>query len=111
RQTDARNRESGWWVAAANPEAAYHAQALRLPSRKVRRLVVMSDGATRPVDQMNLYQWDEYLDLLDKLGPAGLISHVRGIESADPSGMRYSRTKCHDDVSIALWSSSSAQES
>lgn len=65
---------------------------------------VFSDGATRPADQMELYPWREYLDLLDKLGPAGLIAHLREIESADPDGARHSRTKRHDDATLAYWS-------
>lgn len=44
--------------------------------------------------------------MLDKLGPAGLVVHVRGIESADPVGEQFSRTKRHDDASVVLWSAS-----
>lgn len=58
-------------------------------------------GVTRPVDQMKIYSWSEYLDLLDKLGPAGLIEHVRSIEVDDPDGERYPRTKRHDDAALA----------
>jgi hypothetical protein len=99
-QTETRNTEGGWWVAASEPEAAYHAQTLSVPTSVVRRVAVLSDGATRPVDQMGIYQWAEYLDMLDKRGPAGLISHVRKIETDDPEGARYPRTKRHDDASI-----------
>jgi hypothetical protein len=60
-----------------------------------------TDGATRPVDQMHLHAWPEYLDLLDKLGPAGLLDYVRGIETDDPDGDRYPCTKRHDDATIA----------
>ena len=99
-QTRSRNRDSGWWVAAADPEAAYHAEAISIPRADARRMAAMSDGATRPVDQMCLYAWPDYLDLLDKLGPAGLISHVRAIEADDPDGATHARTKRHDDASI-----------
>lgn len=100
-QTATRNREGGWWVAAALPEAARHAVAKSYLRRDVRRAAVMSDGVTRPVDQMKIYSWPEYLDLLDKLGPAGLIEHVRSIEVDDPDGERYPRTKRHDDAALA----------
>jgi hypothetical protein len=102
-QTATRNRPGGWWVAAANPEAAHHSLTASFPRRRVRRASALSDGATRPVDQMGIYGWPEYLDLMDELGPASLISHVRSIESDDPDGVRYPRTKRHDDASAAFW--------
>lgn len=101
RQTRTRNQDPGWWVAAANPEAAYRAKTASVPLGAVRRMAVFSDGATRPVDQMGLYDWPEYLDLLDKLTPQGLIAHVRSIEASDPDGERFPRTKRHDDATIA----------
>jgi hypothetical protein len=103
RQTATRNRPDGWWVAAADPDAAKYAHAASYPIEAVRRAAAFSDGATRPVDQMALYRWLDYLDLLDKLGPSGLISHVRSIERSDPDGERHPRTKRHDDASIARY--------
>ncbi|TCC35105.1 integrase [Kribbella sindirgiensis] len=102
-QTETRNRNDGWWVAAAEPEAACHAIVDTYSRAAVRRLAIFSDGATRPVDQMGVYAWPEYLDLLDKVGPASLIAHVREIEEADPDGARYPRTKRHDDATLANW--------
>ncbi|MFG1820396.1 hypothetical protein ACGFIF_42020 [Kribbella sp. NPDC049174] len=102
-QTRTRNRDDGWWVAAADPEAACHAMVNSYASSDVRRRAIFSDGATRPVDQMGLYSWPEYLELLDKLGPRGLIAHVREIESADPDGASHPRTKRHDDATVATW--------
>jgi hypothetical protein len=101
RQTATRNRDDGWWVAASDPQAAYHSLSHSYPRADVRRAVAFSDGATRPVDQMNLYTWPEYLDLLDNLGPAGLIEHVRSIERSDPDGLLHPRTKTHDDATVA----------
>ncbi len=107
RQTATRNRVGGWWVAAADPHAAEHARTASFPREVVRRASALSDGATRPVDQMGIYGWPEYLDLLDKLGPAGLVAHVRSIECGDPDGARYPRTKRHDDATVATWHESS----
>lgn len=100
-QTRTRNRPDGWWVAAADPNAAMHAVVNTYSRREVRRVAIFSDGATRPVDQMGIYSWPEYLDLLNKVGPDGLIKQVRQIESADPDGSRYPRTKRHDDATLA----------
>jgi hypothetical protein len=101
RQTLTRNREHGWWVAASDPLAAYQALTRSYPRAEARRVAALSDGATRPVDQMHLFAWPEYVDLLDKLGPAGIIDHVRAIEKADPKGIVHPRTKTHDDASVA----------
>lgn len=101
KQTATRNREDGWWVAASDPQAAHHALTNSYARTDVRRAAAFTDGATRPVDQMGLYRWPEYLDLLDKLGPIGLIGHVRSIEKADPDGVEHPRTKTHDDASAA----------
>lgn len=101
RQTETRNRDNGWWVAASDPQAACHSLTNSYPLASVRRAAALSDGATRPADQMGLYAWPEYLDLLDKLGPTGLVGHVRAIEKADPRGEVYPRTKAHDDATAA----------
>lgn len=100
-QTEYRNQNDGWWVAAAEPSAAYHAETLAVPRSLLSRAVVLTDGATRPVDQMRLYEWRQYLDMLDDRSPAGLIEQVRDIEKSDPDGRRFPRTKLHDDATIA----------
>jgi hypothetical protein len=108
-QTKSRNQDTGWWVAASMPEAAYHAKTVSFPRSIVRGMAVFSDGATRPVDQMSLYDWSEYLALLDKFGPRGLIERVREIELGDPSGARFSRTKRHDDATVVQHLASDGQ--
>lgn len=99
-QQAVRNQPDGFWVAATDPAAAAHAVTSTFPRAGITRAAVLSDGATRPVDQMGLADWPDYLDLLAKLGPAGLISHVRAIEIDDPDGVRFSRTKRHDDATV-----------
>jgi hypothetical protein len=101
RQALTRNRANGWWIASSDPRAAEHAVVGTFPQAEVRRAAVLSDGAARPVMQMGIYGWPKYLDLLEELGPAGLISHVRSIEADDPDAERYPRTKRHDDATVA----------
>jgi hypothetical protein len=110
RQTATRNRTDGWWVAAADPDAAQYAHLGSYPRSAMRRAGAFTDGATRPVDQMRCLEWRAYLDLLDKLGPAGLIKHVRAIEIADPEGHRYPRTKRHDDATVAQFQPSETSD-
>ncbi len=102
RQTATRNKPDGWWVAAADPEAARHAEVASHARSDLHAAAAFSDGATRPVDQMGLYEWPTYLDMLAKLGPDGLIADVRRIESGDPYGSRFPRTKRHDDATAAF---------
>jgi hypothetical protein len=52
---------------------------------------------------LGLYKWPEYFDLLEKLGPSGLIAHVREVETAGPDGASHPRTKRHDDATLAAW--------
>jgi hypothetical protein len=102
-QTKTRNREEGWWVAANDPEAASRAMTGSYPLESVQRMAAFTDGATRPVDQMKLYDWSAYLDLLDKVGAQNLIAHVRRIESDEPAGDRFPRTKRHDDATVVQY--------
>jgi len=93
RQTATRNRLDGWWVAAADPNAAQYAHVGSYPRSDMRRASAYTDGATRPVDQMRCYEWSAYLDLLDKLGPAGLIQQVRAIGGRRSRGRALSKNQ------------------
>ncbi|MEV0645514.1 hypothetical protein AB0I28_09640 [Phytomonospora sp. NPDC050363] len=102
KQTATRNREDGWWCAAAAPEAADYALVRSVARADVRRVAIMSDGASRPVDQLNSDDWPSYLDRLAKIGPAEMLRYVREIETDDPDGVRHPRTKRHDDAALAF---------
>jgi hypothetical protein len=65
----ARNQPGGHWVAAADPQAASQAVTGSLPSKTLRRAVLLSDGASRLVDLFELATWEELLALLDENGP------------------------------------------
>jgi hypothetical protein len=62
----ARNRPGGYWVAAADPQAASQALTGILPGRSLQRAVLLSDGASRLVDPFRLATWEELLALLDE---------------------------------------------
>ena len=94
----ARNQPGGYWVAAADPLAAKHAITDVVPRRELRRAALLSDGASRLVDQFGLATWAELLVTLDNGGPAELIRRVRAAEAADPDGRRWPRSKRHDDA-------------
>ena len=80
----ARNRPGGYWVAAADPQAASQALTGSLPSKTLRRAVLLSDGASRLVDPFELATWEELLVLLDENGPEELLRQVRAAEPSTP---------------------------
>jgi hypothetical protein len=99
------NRSDGYWVAAADPEAAYRAVVGSLPLTgpvRVRRAALLSDGASRAVDLFGLLDWRGLLDLLSDRGPGELIRRVRRAECADGDRRRHPRTKRHDDATAVL---------
>ena len=80
----ARNRPGGYWVAAADPQAASQAVTGTLPSRSLHRAALLSDGASRLVDPFQLATWEELLALLDESGPDELLRQVRAAEASTP---------------------------
>jgi hypothetical protein len=99
------NRPGGYWIAAANPAAAYEAVTgtaqLRGPDR-VRRAALLTDGASDAVERYELLDWRGLLDLLTASGPGQLIRRVREAENADGAGLARPRYKRHDDATAAL---------
>ncbi len=94
------NKPCGYWIAAANPQAAYHAVTGQFSG--VRRAALLTDGLSCAVDRYHLMTWGGLLDLLTESGPRALIRRVRQAENADPSGNEFPRYKRHDDATAAL---------
>lgn len=97
-----RNQDAGYWVASSTPDAAYHALTGTVPRSEVRRVGLLSDGATRLVDRFGTMAWPHLLDVLDREGPYALIVQTREAENGDPEGRRWPRSKRHDDASAIL---------
>jgi hypothetical protein len=96
-----RNVPGGYWVAAADPDAATHAVIRTIPCHAIRRAAVLSDGAAVLVDY-GLADWSDVLDILQNAGPADLIRRIRQAEASDPLGERWPRYKTGDDATAAL---------
>ncbi|MBF5032112.1 MULTISPECIES: hypothetical protein [unclassified Micromonospora] len=97
------NRTHGYWAAASDPDAAYHALTGTLPLRgpgALRRAALLSDGASCAVDQFGLFDWAGLLEVLTVEGPDGLIDRVRVAERDHPDRLR--RRKRTDDASAVL---------
>ncbi|MET9960996.1 protein phosphatase 2C domain-containing protein [Streptomyces sp. NPDC006326] len=94
-----RNREGGFFTAAADPAVAARAVTGRVPRERVRALAALTDGASRWTDTFREGDWAECLAVLRKEGAQGLIGRVRALES-DPQRTPV-RGKRHDDASAA----------
>ncbi|GAA1806552.1 protein phosphatase 2C domain-containing protein [Planosporangium flavigriseum] len=99
------NQPHGYWIAAANPSAAYEAVTGTAPLHgpdRVRRAALLTDGASAAVEQFGLFDWAGLLDVLTDQGPYELIRQVRAAENADHDGHARPRYKRHDDATAAL---------
>ncbi|WP_031076973.1 protein phosphatase 2C domain-containing protein [Streptomyces sp. NRRL S-118] len=81
-----RNREGGFFTAAADPSVAARAVTGRTPLREVRALAALTDGATRWTERFAAGDWADCFGVLRKEGPRGLIALVRALETADAEG-------------------------
>lgn len=109
-QLYARNRPGGYWVAAADPSAALEARTGTVQRRNLRRAAILSDGASRLVDQYRLTTWLGLLDILSSGGPGALINRVREADNMDPSGQNWARYKRSDDATaVYVWFSDTGE--
>jgi hypothetical protein len=102
-QRERMNRTHGYWAAAGDPEAAYHAVTGTVPLRgpgALRRATLLTDGASCAVEQFGLFDWAGLLDVTAAEGPAGLIGRVRDAERDHPDRLR--RHKRADDASVVF---------
>ncbi|MFI8827766.1 hypothetical protein [Streptomyces sp. NPDC053431] len=97
-----RNREGGFFTAAADPAVAALAVTGTTPRAEVRALAALSDGASRWVELFGEGDWADLFGVLEREGPRGLLRRVRALEAADPWTSRAAggtrRGKLHDDA-------------
>ena len=99
-QMSARNRQSGFYVAAADPIVAEESMTATFPAGKVSEAALLTDGAARATNTFGLYSWEQTLDLLGAHGPQALLRSVRAAEMSDPSLVQWPRTKLSDDATV-----------
>jgi hypothetical protein len=105
KQRDYTNQPGGYWIAAANPAAAAEAVTGTAPVRgagRVRRAALLTDGASRAVEEFDLFGWQVLMDVLNAEGPLALIGRVRAAELNDYDEYARPRYKRHDDATAAL---------
>ncbi|ANS67918.1 hypothetical protein SLINC_5694 [Streptomyces lincolnensis] len=96
-----RNKEGGFFTAAADPTVATRAVTGRLPRSDVRALTALTDGATRWVEKFHEGDWRDCFTFVRKEGAQALVDRVRELERADASTRTYlGRSKTHDDATV-----------
>jgi hypothetical protein len=99
--TTLRNKEGGFFTAAADPSVAARAVTGSLPCTDARTLVALTDGATRWVEKFDQGDWADCFALVRKDGAAELVARVRELERADEETRTYlRRSKTHDDATV-----------
>jgi hypothetical protein len=96
-----RNKEGGFFTAAADPAVAARAVTGVLPRREVRALAALTDGATRWTETFREGDWRALFDLVVKEGARTLVERVRELEVADREERAFlGRSKTHDDATV-----------
>ncbi|MGY0018635.1 protein phosphatase 2C domain-containing protein [Streptomyces sp. cg35] len=96
-----RNKEGGFFTAAADPSVADRAVTGALPRAEVRALAALTDGVTRWVEKFHEGDWAELFALVRKEGAEATVARVRALEDADAQARTYLRRgKTHDDASV-----------
>ncbi len=93
-----RNKEGGFFTAAADPPVARRAVTGSVPRREVRALAALTDGATRWVERFGEGDWTDCFRLVRKEGPQALVDRVRTLERSAATGTY--RGKRHDDATV-----------
>ncbi|WP_406092586.1 hypothetical protein [Streptomyces sp. NBC_01013] len=96
--TQVRNKEGGFFTAAADPAVAARAVTGRVPRAEVRAVAALTDGASRWTEMFGEGDWRACLGVLHQEGPQGLIDRVRALEDADTDRVYLRRGKHHDDA-------------
>ncbi|MES5817005.1 hypothetical protein [Streptomyces sp. RG80] len=98
-----RNKEGGFFTAAADPSVAARAVTGVLPRSSVRSLVALTDGATRWVEKFREGDWTDCFTFVRKEGAGALVARVRELEAGDAESRVFlGRSKTHDDATVVF---------
>ncbi|MFJ9901630.1 hypothetical protein ACIRVK_01770 [Streptomyces sp. NPDC101152] len=96
-----RNKEGGFFTAAADPSVARRAVTRTVARSEVRTLLGLTDGAARWVERFREGDWQACLRLVQKEGAQALVDRVRQLERADSEERTFlRRSKTHDDATV-----------
>ncbi len=97
-----RNKEGGFFTAAADPDVSRHAVIGAMPRDQVSAAAALTDGATRWTQLFGMGDWAALFGVLRQSGARDLVKQVRAAEAADHDCVEFRRTKTHDDASIVF---------
>lgn len=101
RQRTQRNREGGYWIAAAEPEAAHQAFMRNIPAQDLTWAVLATDGAYEPMVHLGLDGWHE-VSRMDEAALVDVLTRCRTwLKQSDPDGATLPRSKVADDMTLA----------
>lgn len=107
RQAQMRNRPDGYWIAEADPHAAYQAVTVRRPLDATPWVILATDGAYGTMQHLGLDDWSS-LATRAMQNEDALTDVLRQCQSweakNDPTGRELPRAKRHDDKSLAVLS-------
>ena len=107
-QARRRNTEGGYWIAEADPLAAYNARVTTVPSADANWAILTTDGASDVLKHRGRDRWQE-IARLDGDQLTRLLAHLHQWErNCDPAGKHLPRSKIHDDKTLAVILSPSA---
>ncbi|MEV5956654.1 hypothetical protein AB0M11_23270 [Streptomyces sp. NPDC051987] len=96
-----RNKEGGFFTAAADPSVAARAVTGTVPRAEVGALAALTDGAARWTEKFREGDWTALLDVIRKEGARALVDRVRELEAADREERVFlRRSKTHDDATV-----------
>ncbi|MGW0212364.1 protein phosphatase 2C domain-containing protein [Streptomyces sp. NPDC003233] len=96
-----RNKEGGFFTAAADPSVAVRAVAGTVPRGEVRAVAALTDGATRWTEKFHGGDWQALFETVAKQGARSLVDRVRELERADRDQRAFlGRSKTHDDATV-----------
>ncbi|MEU6378560.1 hypothetical protein [Streptomyces sp. NPDC046909] len=98
-----RNKEGGFFTAAADPAVAGRAVTGVFDRGAVRAVVALTDGASRWVEKFREGGWGDCFTFVRKEGAGALVERVRELEAGDAEGRVFlGRSKTHDDASVVF---------
>lgn len=98
-----RNQEGGFWVAEADPDAAYYAERRSWSRGEVSAVLMATDGVSCGVDTYGVFpDWTAVRRLAARDGAEAVLDAVRAAELSDPTGARWPRAKPHDDQALVV---------
>lgn len=98
-----RNKVGGYWIAEAEAHAAHHAVVQEWQRNQVDAILLMTDGVAHGIDRYgDPASWHSAREIATARGLQALVDHVHVVEETDPDGIRWRRSKRHDDKAAAL---------